>query len=130
VDRVVDVSAASDSSVWFLLQIDLNLREPGTPPPPSRGISLRIAGYGEAGTLEETYQESTPQSCGGEVNDDLIKRSTWRQEFHGSGDDGLFENWQMGTPGADLLATKSYWDSGGAGMAEQTRLELWHTPIT
>ena len=119
-----------DDDFVVLLQMDLNLREPGTPPPADRDIRVRIAQYDDIG---ETYQRTAPSWCGDEPPpaDDPVDEERWRQHYDSFHVDEFADgirDWDLGT--GDLVATRSYERSDeGDGTAESTRLELWHVPL-
>jgi hypothetical protein len=120
-----------DNDFLVLLSMDLNLREPGTPPPANRDILVRLFAYDDIG---ETYDTNATSYCGDTPPEDEppVDEERWREHYtglHVDDFDGI-RDWQLGTPGADLIATKSYDQTdSGDGVAETTTLELWHKPL-
>ncbi|HEX8123791.1 MAG TPA: CARDB domain-containing protein [Solirubrobacteraceae bacterium] len=120
-----------DTDFLVLLSMDLNLREPGTPPPANRDILVRLFSYDDIG---ETYDTNATSWCGDTPPQDEppVDEERWREAFTGFHVEDYegFRGWQVGTPGSDLIATKRYDQTDpGDGTAETTTLELWHKPL-
>lgn len=121
-----------DESITMFLGMDLNPREPGTPPPADRDIRLRMFNYDDIG---ETYQQTATSWCGDQpATFDPVDEERWRGHYDSFHVDEYltgFQNWTMGT--GDLIATKSYsrsWPNNTGGYTEETTVELWHKPLT
>ena len=111
------------------LGIDLNLREPGTPPPADRDISMFLIDWGNE--AKATYTQDAVTWCGDNEPPGYTEdRARWYELFVGFHDNHRFEDWTLGTPGGQVIATKRYDNPDtGDGVLETTILELWHKPL-
>jgi hypothetical protein len=111
------------------LTIDLNLREPGTPPPADRDISLFLVNWGD--DAKATYTRETLSWCGDNKPPGFTEdRDRWYDLFVGFHYDLHHVDWTLGTPGSQVVATKRYDNADpGDGVTETTVMEIWHKPL-
>ena len=120
-------STTDDNAVTLLLGMDLNPREPETPPPADRDIRVRMFQFGDG---FEMHQRTAPTWCGDTPPqpEDPTKHTRWRDAFDTFHTDSIFEDWTL--EGTDLIATKQFDNARPTwGLTETTRLELWHKPL-
>ena len=113
-----------------LLQMDLNAREPGTPPPADRNIRLRMIQYDN--DIGETYRTVATSWCTEAQPEPVtVDEERWRQHYQSlhSGDftDGIV-GWTPAPAGGALIATRNYDHDTGEETAT-TRFKLFHTPL-
>lgn len=120
-------TTTGDDAVSVLLGMDLNPREPGTPPPTDRDVRVRMFQFDD---LSETHQRTTESWCGDTPPppEGPTTHTQWESAwntFHSSAD---FEDWALA--GGELIATKQFDNARPTwGLTETTRLELWHKPL-